>query len=152
MQVPIWYWLHHGELKTFSVFFFSSWNKLPYLSLPIELALGVVGLPDAVVVATVVVTTLLKTEEVVSVVRCVVWMVVVFPGVVLFPMVVLFPTVVFFPTVGFFPTVVLFPFVVLWVVGAFDVWLVRLVLTVLFSYMVRESWDFFYVCLVRNGN
>jgi hypothetical protein len=50
------------------LFFF----KLPYLSLPMELALNVVGLPDAVAVATVVVTTLLTTEEVVSVVRCVV--------------------------------------------------------------------------------
>ncbi len=37
-----------------------------------ELALSVVGLPDAVAVATVVVTTLLTTAEVVSVVRCVV--------------------------------------------------------------------------------
>ncbi len=52
--------------------FFSSSNKLPYLSLPMELALSVVGLPDAVAVATVAVTTLLTTAEIVSVVRCVV--------------------------------------------------------------------------------
>jgi hypothetical protein len=50
------------------LFFFKS----PYLSLPMELALGVVGLPDAVAVAIAVVTTLLTTAEVVSVVRCVV--------------------------------------------------------------------------------